>query len=56
MKLLTKSGNSFTTNAEKEIVRDIKEKLCYVANNFEEEEIKKIENSSSLDKNYELPG
>jgi len=53
MKLLMEGGSSFSSSAEKEIVRDIKEKTCYVALDFDEE--MKKSNDQSIETQFELP-
>lgn len=54
-KILTEEGYIFTTSAEREIVRDIKERLSYVAMDFEKELGVLRPESFELDKQYELP-
>jgi actin-related protein len=53
-RLLLKNGESLTSSAELEIVRDIKEKLCYVAENYEAQH-KAAQTSSDEDKAYVMP-
>ena len=53
VKLLMEGAGSFSSTAEREIVRDIKEKTCYVALDFEEE--MKKQNDPSIETQFELP-
>jgi len=53
-KLLLESGHNFTSAAELEIVREIKEELCFIAQNYEEEK-EQATKSSEHDKQYTLP-
>jgi actin len=54
VKLLTERGLTFNTSAEREIVRDIKEKLAYVALDYEKE-LEESRTSNACETKYELP-
>jgi actin-related protein len=53
-KLLAEEGHALTRSADREILRDIKEKLCYVAVDFDAEQ-KKAASGSALEKDYASP-
>merc|ERR1719313_713993 len=54
MKILTERGYKFTSSADREIARDIKEKLSYVALDFDSE-LKATSKTLDMEKTYELP-
>ena len=51
-RILAERGYAFATYEERNILRDIKEKLCYVADDFDQEMKKSL---IELDKKYKLP-
>jgi len=53
-RILTERGITLEGSSGKEIVRDMKEKLCYVSLDYETE-LANAEMSSDLEQNYELP-
>jgi actin len=53
-KLLTERGIKLSSSAELEIVRDIKEKLAFVALDYDAA-LKESYNSTTYEKNYEMP-
>lgn len=54
VKILSERGHHLTTSAEREIVKDMKEKLCYVALDYEQE-LKDCSTGTSKDATYEMP-
>jgi len=55
MTILTETASAFTTSAEKEVVRSIKEKLCYVALDYNDELEKYKSDPAGNSSPYELP-
>jgi actin len=54
VKILSERGLHLTTSAEREIVKDLKEKTCYVALDFEQE-LADSKTGAAKEMNYEMP-
>jgi actin-related protein len=54
LKILSERGHHFTTSAEKDIVREIKEKKCFVALDYEEA-LTKSQQGGVYEEKYEMP-
>jgi actin-related protein len=54
IEILGSRGYGFGTMAEREIARDLKEKFCYIATDYDEE-WNAAQLSSKIERNYELP-
>jgi len=54
VKILSERGLHLTTSAEREIVKDLKEKTCYVALDFDEE-LASSKTGTAKEVNYEMP-
>lgn len=53
--LLYETGHNMESSAEREIVRDIKEQLCYVAEDYQQELDAVEKQKKNVEKSYELP-
>jgi len=54
LKILSERGYHLTSSAEREIIKDVKEKTCYVALDFEEE-MAAAKSGTSKEMTYEMP-
>lgn len=55
MKMMREDGKPFETSAERDIAREIKEKLCFVAQDFEGEEEKARTEPGAVEGRFEMP-
>lgn len=51
---MSKRGHNFSTLADLDIVREIKEKMCYTVTNYDEA-VRESEETHAGEKNYDLP-